>query len=167
MLGLFELKKHINNQLNIHIDTSTQIYTAAKDMSFADERAIADSKAVATKADVGYVVMMLSKKDKEAIKNIIQKKFTRVPNICAHIYKVREGKYTMIRLFSYFDHATCRQYDLFVTDIDYNLIDVENTAIEHIIEQTTVEELPDPDSHKQDTKQGNKQDKKKEGEFIW
>ena len=73
----------------------------------------------------------------------------------------------MIRLFSYFDHATCRQYDLFVTDIDYNLIDVENTAIEHIIEQTTVEELPDPDSHKQDTKQGNKQDKKKEGEFIW
>lgn len=160
------------NQLNIHIDTSTQIYTAAKDMDFADERAIADSKAVATKADVGYVVMMLSKKDREAIKGIIQKKFTRVPNICAHIYKVREGKYTMIRLFSYFDHATCRQYDLFVTDTDYNLIDVENTAIEHIIEQTTVEKLPDAEdfnhskSAKQESKQDNKQEKKKEA-FVW
>ena len=161
------------NQLSVHIDTSTQIYTAAKDMNFADERAIADSKAIANKADVGYVVMQLNKRDKEALKNVIQKKFTRVPNICAHIYKVREGKYNLIRLFSYFDHSTCRQYDLFVTDVDYNLIDVENTAIEHIIEQTSVAELPDASDYKEvkhetkhETKQDNKQDVKKEA-FIW
>ena len=39
-------------------------------------------------------------------------------------------------LFVFFDYATLRTTDLFVTDRDYKLLDVENTDIETVLDDT-------------------------------
>ena len=36
--------------------------------------------------------------------------------------KNRRGKVSDVKIFSYFDYGTCRIYDLFMTDIRYNLL---------------------------------------------
>ena len=63
-----------------------------------------------------------------------------VPNLIRHIYKVRRGKLTKIRLWQYADLSTGRTKDLFITDNYYNLIDTEvvEIEIEKVIEKHSI-----------------------------
>lgn len=57
--------------------------------------------------------------------DVIAKKLNvRIPNYVKDVYKVRRGKYNKVRIWSFFDFGTCRLYDLFLTDANYNLIDI-------------------------------------------
>ena len=62
--------------------------------------------------------------------------FNKIPNLVFHIYKVRRGKINRVKLWLYFDYGTCRTKDLFVTDNDYKLLDIESTDIEVVLENT-------------------------------
>jgi len=135
--------KDLANTLNVHIDTSSQVGGDWKNVKFADQNLIRGAKGLADKLDVGYVVLPVSDKDKESIQSIMQKGFYKEPNIVSHIYKVRKGKLNSLKVFSYFDHGTCRTYDLFCTNSDYVLINVENTSIEIVLEQTETEASSD------------------------
>lgn len=128
--------KTLCNTLNIHIDTSSQANGDWKNAKDGDQNLIRGAKGIADKVDAGIVVLPPSAKDLENIKAISHKGFIKEPNLVYHIYKVRRGKINHVKLWVYFDYATCRTYDLFVTDNDYKLLTVKNTDIEIILSQT-------------------------------
>jgi replicative DNA helicase len=113
--------KTLANVLNVHIDTSSQANGDWKTIKDADQNLIRGAKGKADKVDAGYVILSPTEKDKESIKSITHKGFFKEPNLVYHIYKVRRGKINRVKLWIYFDYATCRTYDLFVTDNDYKL----------------------------------------------
>lgn len=130
------------NNLNVHIDTSTQANGDWKTMKDPDQSIIRGSKGIADKVDIGYCCLEPTEKDIEAVKIILansKQAFSIKPNLVYHIYKVRRGKINHAKLFVYFDYATLRTTDLFVTDKNYNLLNVENTDIEVILDQTEEE----------------------------
>ena len=55
-----------------------------------------------------------------------------------HVYKVRAGKLTRVKVFMKVDLGTARTEDLFCTTFDNKLIPVEKLTIENI--ETTLEE---------------------------
>ena len=44
----------------------------------------------------------------------------KAPNQVTDIYKVRRGRWTEVRVWSYMDLGTCRKEDLFITDGNLN-----------------------------------------------
>jgi replicative DNA helicase len=136
LLMFSDKMKELANTLNIHVDTSTQANGDWRNNPDAGSSLIASSKAIANKIDCGYVALPLLTKDKESIKSIMQHGFYKEPNLVYHIYKVRRGKINNVKLFVYFDYGTCRTYDQFVTTSENHLLNVEDTDIEIILEQT-------------------------------
>lgn len=131
--------KSLCNKLNIHIDTSTQANGDWKNTKDPDQNLIRGSKAIADKVDIGYVVLQPTPKDLEVVQSIMAGSgtpFYQPPNLVYHVFKVRRGKLNHVKLFLYFDYGTLRTTDLFVTDKDYNLLDVENTDVETLLDET-------------------------------
>lgn len=86
--------------------------------------------------------MPISKKEYEKIEAIMKNKFLKArPNACIHVYKVRRGKYNKIRVYCYLELGTCRITDLFTTNNDYELIDIEHLDIVKILEDTSSSEV--------------------------
>ena len=139
LIMFIDRMKTLANILNIHIDTSSQANGDWKNAKDADQNLIRGAKGMADKIDAGYVILPPSEKDKEAIKSIQQHGFYKEPNLVFHIYKVRRGKINHVKLWVYFDYSTCRTYDIFATDRDNKLINIENTSIEVLLEQTLSE----------------------------
>ena len=139
LIMFIDRMKTLANILNVHIDTSSQANGDWKNAKDADMNLIRGAKGMADKVDAGYVLLPPSEKDKESIKEFTRHGFYKEPNLVFHIYKVRRGKINHVKLFTYFDYSTCRTYDLFVTTNDYVLLNVENTSIEVILEQTETE----------------------------
>lgn len=136
-----ERLKTLANQYNIHIDSSTQANDDWKNQKNPDQSVIRGAKAIADKVDIGYVMLEPTERDKEAIHAIMASNgmaFAKEPNMVYHIYKVRRGKINHVKLFLYFDFATLRTTDLFVTDRDYNLVNVDNVNVESVLESTSV-----------------------------
>ena len=55
------------------------------------------------------------------------------PNIVTDVYKNRRGRWTNIRIWSYYDYGTCRKTDLFITSAsmreridDFTIMDFKN-----------------------------------------
>ena len=131
--------KTLCNRLNVHIDTSTQANGGWKDARDPDQNLIRGSKAIADKVDIGYCVLEPTARDLEAVRSIMEQRgtsFFQTPNLVFHIFKVRRGRLNHVKLFMYFDYSTLRTTDLFVTDRDYKLVDVENTDIETVLDET-------------------------------
>lgn len=142
LIMFIDRMKTLANLLNIHIDTSTQANGDWKNNDMVDQSVIRGAKGMADKVDVGLVALPPSAKDREGIAHILQKGFTKEPNLVYHVYKVRRGRLNHVRLWLYFDYATCRTEDLFVTDNEYRLLDVDATNIEVVLDKTE-EEKPD------------------------
>lgn len=54
-----------------------------------------------------------------------------------HIYKVRGGRFSKVKLWCHVDLGTCRTIDLFLTNNDYEIIDIEATQVEQILAQNS------------------------------
>lgn len=95
------------------------------------------SKAIADKVDFGMVMLPVSEADKIGVENLVSR--TRgilpEPNLVYHVYKNRRGRLNHIKVWVYFDYSTCRTTDLFVTDNNYNLLDVKGTEVDIIQDQ--------------------------------
>lgn len=87
---------------------------------------------------------------------ILSKGFYKTPNLVYHIYKVRRGKFNKVKLWLYVDLGTLRTEDQFLTNNDWELIPIESTTIEKILEMTedTDEEVEDLDDEDEDIKKG-------------
>lgn len=129
--------KSLCNKLNIHVDTSTQASGDWKTMKDPDQSLIRGAKGIADKVDIGYVVLEPTEKDLEATKTLLSSQpFHLAPNLVYHVYKVRRGKINHVKVFIHFNYGTLRTTDLFVTDRNYKYLDVENTDIDSILDET-------------------------------
>lgn len=135
--------KSLANRLNIHIDSSTQANGDWKGAEDPDQSLIRGSKAIADKVDIGICVLSPSQKDLAAVQSILAQQgqaFMKQPNLVYHVYKVRRGKLNHVKVFVHFDYGTLRTTDLFVTDKDYKLLNVANTTVESILDETDITE---------------------------
>ena len=101
---------------------------------------------MADRLDLGEISRPPTKGDLDAIKSILQQQINQpIPNLVRHIYKVRRGKLTKIKLWQFANLGTCRTRDLFVTNNDnvlipVNVVDVHtiDDSIEKIIEEHSI-----------------------------
>lgn len=125
--------KTICQQLNVFVFTASQLNGEANNAAIKDQNLLSGAKALANKLDVGFICMPPTKAELKKIEPIIHKMIAcPVPNMCTWIYKIRRGCITRVVIWSYYDLGTMRVKDLFVTTVNFDLIDMDFTKIEHV-----------------------------------
>ena len=125
--------KTLAQQLNIHISTASQLNGEAQNALIKDQNLLAGAKALSNKLDVGIISMPPNTRETEKLDTIIQNHFgLRMPNMGHWVYKVRRGRLTKLIIWSDIDLGTMTEKALFVTDFDFNLIDIDFTQIEQV-----------------------------------
>ena len=84
---------------------------------------------VARKIDCGMIMLQVSQDDREALKNIVNSMGIEMPDIKISVYKNRRGRYKDILLWCKSDRGICRIDPIFVTNYNYELIDIEDLKI--------------------------------------
>jgi replicative DNA helicase len=131
--------KFLANTLNVFIFTATQVNDTYKTVQSADQGILRGAKSLADKVDIGFATLPISAKDKEAITPIVHMLHCKEPNCCIHVYKARRSKLSKVKLWIFFDASTMRSIDCFVTNNDYELLNVDDTNIEVILEENKEE----------------------------
>ena len=117
-------------------------------MNFKDEISIRGAKAIADKADMGYVMTRVSEKGWQSIVGTLQEAaragtidrdvIDHPPTHVLDIYKMRRGRYKMIRIWCNIHLGTGERKDLFITNAVNQPIseplDLFSSASERIIE---------------------------------
>ena len=137
-----ERMKFLCNKYDIHISTASQLNGDWKNVKTADETILRGAKAMADKLDCGSIVLKVTEADKEMLAPILESHYYQTPNLVYNIYKVRRGKYNKIKLWIYFDYATLRTTDLFVTTNEYEIIPIVSTNLDQIIEEYSTNDFP-------------------------
>lgn len=123
--------KTLAQQLGVFIFAASQLSGKPQDALIKDQNLLAGAKALANKLDVGYISIEPNQRERDKLDAIIQTHFgLRMPNIGHWIYKVRRGKLTKIIIWSYVDLGVMDEKPLFVTDFNFNLIDIDFTKVE-------------------------------------
>ena len=157
--------KIIAQQLKVFIYTASQLNGEAQSALYKDQNLIAGSKALANKLDLGIISMEPTKAEQKKIESVLHKMVGMPqPNMCHWVYKVRRGRLTRIIIWSKIDLGTMAERCLFVTNYDFQLVDMDFTKIEqveasiqeHSIPMSQVKELPPDDAP--DPKQKRKMD---------
>lgn len=84
---------------------------------------------VLRKIDCGMIMLQVSQDDREALKNIVNSMGIEMPDIKISVYKNRRGRYKDILLWCKSDRGICRIDPIFVTNYNYELIDIEDLKI--------------------------------------
>lgn len=121
--------KQLAKDYGLFIFSATQVNSLAMgddEMSFKDEKSIRGAKAIADKADMAYVMTRVSEKGwltivpglQEAVREkVIKEEFIKnPPTHVLDIYKMRRGRYKMIRIWCRIHLGTGRREDLFITN---------------------------------------------------
>ena len=123
--------KQLAKDYNIFIFSATQVNAAGisdDEMEFRDEKTIRGAKSIADKADMGYVMSRISDKGWNTLKadlssaareGTISKDVlddSRRPTHILDIYKMRRGRYKMIRIWIRLHLGTGEREDLFITN---------------------------------------------------
>lgn len=131
--------KEIATSYDVFIMTGTQLNSEAyKPVAVRGISMLRGSKAIADKVDVGSISTRLSDEEKMNVIDIINSLGCKEPNIVIDIYKNRAGSLTEIKIFRYFDYATCRTEDLFLTTSTYKLIPNYRVYEEELYKEETV-----------------------------
>lgn len=114
--------KDLAVDLGLFVMSSTQTNAKSEDgKPIKNEAVIRGSRAIIDKCDVACVVSRVTKEDLALLEAPISV-IGCAPNQVTDIYKVRRGRYTNVKVWSYTDLGTCRKKDLFITDDRYNAI---------------------------------------------
>ena len=106
--------------------------------------------------DIGRIIYKQKREEKKKIKPILAKMVgIPEPNRATWIYKCRRGHLVRVILWQYVDLGTCRTQDLFVTDFEFKLIDVDFTVIENVekvVQENSIpmHEVPDDEPETKD-----------------
>lgn len=116
--------KNLAVELNIAIFTSTQVNANADDnRDIRNEASLAGGRATINKADNGAILARPKVDELKVVGPTINVHGGIVPNLVTDIFKVRSGRYTQVRVWSYMNLGTLKKKDLFVTDALLNSID--------------------------------------------
>lgn len=125
--------KTIAQQLGVFIFTASQLNGEAQNATVKDQNLLSGAKALANKLDVGIISMRPTQREQDKLDAIIQNHFgLRMPDMGHWVYKIRRGRLTHIIIWSQVDLGTMTEKALFVTDFDFNLIDIDFTQIEQV-----------------------------------
>lgn len=114
--------KDLAIEQNVSIFTSTQVNARADDnSSIRNEASLAGGRSTINKADNG-IIMARPTKDEIDVLTDDGAIHGEIPNRVFDVFKVRSGKWTQVRVWSYFNAGTLRMKDLFVTDDRLNPI---------------------------------------------
>ena len=118
--------KDIAVELNVFVMSSTQTNSKSDDDNgkLKNESVIRGSRAIIDKCDIACVISKVSQEDLEALEGPI-KETGHTPNQVLDIYKVRRGRYNNVKVWSEVDLGTCRKEDIFITDVNFKLIDFQ------------------------------------------
>ncbi len=119
----------MRKRYNVYIQTATQVNGEWKNIENADSTVLRGSKAIADKATKGIIALSPTNKDLESIEPILRNGFYPEPNIVYHIYKNRETQYKDCKLWLHIDFDTMRMQELFLTNNNYELMQIEPTEI--------------------------------------
>lgn len=141
--------KNLAVELNVAVFTSTQVNAKADDnKDIRNESSLAGSRAIINKADNGLIMSRPTNDELLILKdNFISMYGT--PNQVADVYKLRSGRWTQTRIWSYVDLGRLKKKDLFITNsllepLDdfvvnkieiYNWDDSEANEIKELIER--------------------------------
>ena len=117
------------------------------EMEFKDEKSIRGAKSIADKADMAYVMTRVSPKGWQSVKTTLDKaaqsgyitadKIAKQPTHVLDIYKMRRGRYKMVRIWCNIHLGTGEREDLFMTTADNqpisDPIDLFSSVSEQII----------------------------------
>ena len=125
--------KQVAKEYGIFIFSATQVNSTGMigeeaEMLFQDEKSIRGSKATADKADLGYVMTRIPTKGWQSVLPQIRvavREGTVSPEIIDNppthvldIYKMRRGRYKMVRIWTRLHLGTGEREDLFITNAD-------------------------------------------------
>ena len=128
--------KEVAMSYNVFIETATQLNDvwSKKPVGARDQNHIRGSKAIADKIDIGMIGVRMTEEEFEQIKPMweeIKKQYidnnkdgidwrnAPDPNLVIDVYKNRRGELNAVKVYRYFDYATCRCIDYFMTDSYY------------------------------------------------
>jgi len=114
--------KDIANDLDVYIETSSQLNRTWEDGRSLNQNALRGATSLGDKLDYGGIMVKTTAEDIEIVNKIIADNNYPIPNIVTHVYKNRRGKFNDVKIWSAFDHGTCILTDLFITDKNDNLI---------------------------------------------
>ena len=123
--------KEIAAMYNVFIQSATQLNDgwSKREIGLRDQNCIRGSKAIADKIDIGMIGVRINDEEMKQIQTMWEElkrqkpsKYIHEPNIVIDIYKNRRGEMNSVKIFRYFDYATCHAEDLFVTDASYKAI---------------------------------------------
>ena len=130
VLFLLSVKlKDICNQYGVFILSSTQLNGNYVDAEVFDQNLLRGAKAIADKIDVGLLMLPVNDVDRAALKNICAKLGVSMPDIKISVYKNRRGKYNNVLMWAKARKGICRIETMFVTNYQYELINMEKTKI--------------------------------------
>lgn len=121
--------KEIATTYDVWIISSTQLNGDWKTAEVLDMNCLRGAKAIADKIDIGFIAVETTNEDLEKIQPILTKNGFPKPNIKMSIYKNRANEHKNEYCFMYADKGICRYETLFMTDYNYNLLDVTDIKI--------------------------------------
>lgn len=142
--------KQLAKDYNLFIMSATQVNAfgmSDENMEFKDERSIRGSKAVADKCDMGYVMTRIPEKFWDSMQTSLHEAIrtgkiedasifdVNKPTHVLDIYKMRRGRYKMVRIWTKLDLGTGERKDMFMTDSVNNPIPFSGISYNNAIEQ--------------------------------
>lgn len=130
ILFLLSVKlKEIATVFNVFIMTASQLNGSWKTDDIPDQNLLRGAKSLSDKLDIGEILLNVTKDDLNKLENVLSEVGVKVPNIKMSVYKNRRGKYTNCFLWMYANKATARFDGLFLTDWNYELIEINELNI--------------------------------------
>ncbi len=120
--------KDLCNDYGVFIMTATQLNAEYKTAQQYDQNLLRGAKSIADKIDLGLIMLEVSQDDRAALEDVVSKGFD-MPSIKISVYKNRRGRYKDILMWCREDRGTCRIEPMFVTDYQYQLIEIEDLRV--------------------------------------
>ena len=166
--------KVLAERLDIAIWAAAQLKPETKDARYKDESCLQGAKALINKIDNGIILAKPRPSEMEKVKKITAH-MVGCPeiNLLQWFFKIRDGELTAIIVASHMDLGTLTIRDMFVTDYDFNLIDIDFTKIEEVREVVTKQarelkiELEDPMEDADENDEEEEREETKKRDFDW
>ena len=115
--------KDLAVELDVFMMSSTQLNAKGDDNSnIKNESAIAGSRSIINKADIGVILSRPTKEELEFLQT--EGGISFAPTLVTDVYKVRAGEWNQVRIWSDANLGNLRKKDLFVTDARMTVKDI-------------------------------------------
>jgi replicative DNA helicase len=152
LLLLSDKIKQMCNKYNVWILSGTQLNNEYKTEGNLDSSSLAGAKAISNKVDVGMIMLPISAKDEKVFDEIKKASFSvpfgLEPTHTITVYKNRRGEHNFVRIWLNIDLGNLRTKDLFVTDMEGRLINIQPKNVvaqkldEPVIKEEQISDLP-------------------------